>query len=98
MKRFKERTCLVTGGAQGIGKAVAIAFSQQGANVFIADIDEEKTARVVDAIRSEGGSATWRRTDLCIPGDIQETVRSCEHEYGQIDVLVNNAAYQVNKE
>jgi NAD(P)-dependent dehydrogenase (short-subunit alcohol dehydrogenase family) len=93
--RLTDRVALITGGDSGIGRAVAIAFAREGADVAIAYLDEhedaEETARWV---RSAG------RRALLIDGDIgneehcNELVRRTIAELGRLDVLVNNAAFQ----
>jgi len=55
--RFKDKTVIVTGGAQGIGMAISLTFAEEGANVVIADIDEEAGEEHVTTIRERGGQA-----------------------------------------
>lgn len=96
--RLVGRRALVTGGDSGIGRAVAIAFAREGADVAIVHLPEEQadadsTVRLVE----EAG-----RRGVSIPGDVQdeafceEAVRRTVDELGGIDVLVNNAAYQMS--
>ena len=95
--RLKDKVALITGGDSGIGKAVAIAFAREGADVAISYLpEEEEDARdAVRWIQSAGRKA------LAIPGDIRDE-RHCRNmvervvqELGRIDVLVNNAAFQM---
>jgi NAD(P)-dependent dehydrogenase (short-subunit alcohol dehydrogenase family) len=93
--KLEGRVALVTGGDSGIGRAVAVLFAREGADVAIVylseDEDAEETRRAVEA---EG------RRALLIPGDVtssafcQEAVESTVQEFGQLDILVNNAAFQ----
>jgi NAD(P)-dependent dehydrogenase (short-subunit alcohol dehydrogenase family) len=93
--RLAGRVALITGGDSGIGRAVALAFAREGADVAIAYLDEDhdaaETRRVVEAAE---------RRALLLPGDIAEDghcaelVRKTVAELGRIDILVNNAAYQ----
>jgi NAD(P)-dependent dehydrogenase (short-subunit alcohol dehydrogenase family) len=93
--RLKGKVALITGGDSGIGRAVAIAYAREGADVLISYLNEhtdaEETARLV---REAGQKA------LTIPGDIGEEahcellVSRCIGELGRIDILVNNAAFQ----
>ncbi len=93
--RLTGRVALVTGGDSGIGRAVAIGFAKEGADVAISWLDErEDAAETVAAIEAEGVRA------LSIPGDIgnpdfcRELTRQVVAEFGRIDILVNNAAEQ----
>lgn len=88
---------LVTGGDSGIGRAVAVAFAKEGADVAIAylgeneDADAEHTRGLVEA---EGRRCVTIRGDLSKEESCQEAVRRTVHELGGLDVLVNNIAYQ----
>lgn len=92
---LRERTALITGGDSGIGRAVAVAFAKEGADVAIAYLTEHADAEHTAAlVRAEG------RRCLLLPGDLAEQ-RQCErvvadtvHEFGSLDVLVNNVATQ----
>src|SRR3954447_13534968 len=92
--RLQGKVPLITGGDSGIGRAVALAFAREGADVLISylneDSDAEETARVV----REAG-----RTAVIVPGDIgdqahcQSLVQRAVAELGRLDILINNAAY-----
>ena len=95
--RLEGRRALVTGGDSGIGRAVALAFAREGADVVISHLPEEQvdadeTVRVVQAAGRKG---------LSLPGDLvdeaycREIVERTVRELGGIDILVNNAAYQM---
>ncbi len=94
-ERLKGKVALITGADSGIGRAVAIAFAREGADIAISylseDQDANETARWVD----EAG-----RKALVLPGDItsedhcHHLVRQCLENFGQLDILVNNAAFQ----
>ncbi|MDQ6595130.1 SDR family oxidoreductase [Bacillus salipaludis] len=93
--KLKGKTALITGGDSGIGKAVAIAFAKEGADVAIVYLDEHKDAEETQAqIKEEGVRC------LLIPGDIgdeafcQEALSKTVEELGGLDILVNNAAEQ----
>ena len=97
--RLEGRRALITGGDSGIGRAVAIAFAREGADVAIAYLAaEEEDAQETLRLVQEAG-----RTGLALPGDLrdeqhcEELVRRTVDELGGLDVLVNNAAYQMSQ-
>jgi NAD(P)-dependent dehydrogenase (short-subunit alcohol dehydrogenase family) len=93
--RLRGRVALVTGADSGIGRAVAIAFAKEGADVAIAYLDEhedaEGTRRVIEG---EGRRALLLPGDLADPVHCREIVQRTADELGRLDILVNNAAYQ----
>ena len=98
--RLKDRVALITGGDSGIGRAVAIAFAREGADVLISYLPEEEG----DAEDTRNWVEQAERRAVKIPGDIQDE-RHCQemidrafHEFGRLDVLVNNAAFQTTHE
>lgn len=92
--KLKNKIALVTGGDSGIGKAVAILFAKEGADVVIAYLKEHKDARDTKKIIEE----QYRRTCLLIPGDISKekycrvVIKKTMKQFKRIDILVNNAA------
>ena len=93
---LKGRTALVTGGAQGIGRAIALALAQNGAKVAVNDIaDGEETCAAAHAV---GGDAVYFRADISDARQVQEMVDRVERMAGPIDILVNNAGINLGKE
>jgi NAD(P)-dependent dehydrogenase (short-subunit alcohol dehydrogenase family) len=97
--RLKDKVALITGGDSGIGRAVAIAFAREGADVAVAYLSEKEDAReTIRHIESAG------RRSIDLPGDISDEahcktlVKRTLDEFGRIDILVNNAAYQMTHE
>lgn len=96
--RLTGKRAIVTGGDSGIGRAVAIAFAREGADVLISYLDEEEA----DAQETAGWIREAGRTAVAMPGDIQQQ-QHCEAiveraitDLGGVDILVNNAAYQMS--
>ncbi|RPE76920.1 SDR family oxidoreductase [Vulcaniibacterium tengchongense] len=93
--RLRGKVALVTGGDSGIGRAVALHFAREGADVAIAYLEEEADARECERlVREEGARCLLFRGDLGDAGTCAELVRRVVSEFGRIDVLVNNAAEQ----
>lgn len=84
--RLKDRVCLITGGAAGIGKATAIRFAEEGAKVIICDLAEEAGQQVAKEI---GGK--FYRVNVADRQEVQAWVEDVLQEFGRVDVLVNNA-------
>lgn len=88
---FSNRTVIVTGGANGIGKGVALHYALKGANVVIADIDEKAGQKTVSLIVEQGGKAIFVKTDVRQEADIINLMEVAYEMYGRIDILINNA-------
>ena len=89
--KLDKKTAIITGGASGMGRAEAEAFAAECARVVIADLNEEMAEGAASTIRSAGGTATAVKTDVTDEQDLKSLVEATIAEYGQIDVLVNNA-------
>lgn len=92
MDEFKNKTVLVTGGGQGIGRAVARAFAAEGAKVVIADIDEEAGLENEKFIKSSGLEASFIKTDVSDTASVRSMVTETLRKYNAVHILVNNAA------
>jgi len=94
--RLKDKVALITGGDSGIGRAVALAFAREGADVVVSYLNEHEDAKETQRLVEEAG-----RRCLLVPGDIsraahcRELVQKSVQEFSRIDVLVNNAAHQM---
>ena len=95
MKILKNKIALITGAAQGIGKSIAKRFTKEGALVIILDSDEHKTNETVREIGKNIHGFSLDITDQC---SVEETIKTVEKKYGEIDILVNNAATTNKKE
>jgi len=93
--RLTGKKAVITGGDSGIGRAVAIAFAREGADVLISYLNEDKDARVTEKhIRDAGRKAVLMSGDLQTPDHCRAVVSKAVSELGGIDILVNNAAHQ----
>jgi len=90
--RLKDRVAIVTGGGAGVGEAIALRYAKEGARVVVAEIEPARGKKVVNAIRQLGGDALFVQTDVASEQQIQALVETALARFGQIDVLVNNAA------
>ncbi|MFP3916479.1 glucose 1-dehydrogenase [Lysinibacillus telephonicus] len=88
---FQNKVVIVTGAAQGIGKAVAVGYAKEGAKVVLADLNDELGRAVCSEIVSEGYSSIFVQTDVRKENDVVSLMKSAIHQYGKIDILINNA-------
>ena len=97
MQRFQDKNVVVTGGGGGIGGATCRRFAADGARVAVYDLNLEAAEKVADAIRAEGGRAQAFRCDITDRASVDAAVAETESALGPIDVLVNNAGWDVFK-
>jgi NAD(P)-dependent dehydrogenase (short-subunit alcohol dehydrogenase family) len=93
MDRLKDKIAIVTGGANGIGKAISEVFAGEGAWVLLADIDSEAGEQTAWEIRQKGGQADFFLADVSSPEQAAHAVQHAAARSGKIDILCNNAAY-----
>jgi 3-oxoacyl-[acyl-carrier protein] reductase len=93
MNRLHDRVAIVTGAAQGIGRALAAGFAAEGARVIIADLNLEKAEATAAEHRAAGHQVIALPLDLGDPTSIRDMVAEVIERFGQVDVLVNNAAF-----
>lgn len=94
MTRFDGKSALVTGGASGMGRAIAQELAAHGASVVVADIAAEGGEETVARIRKDGGTARFARTDVSVPADVRAAVDLAVTEHGGLDIGVNAAAIE----
>lgn len=88
LERFSNHVAIITGAASGIGRACAIRFAQEGANVACLDFDAARNQEAAEECRAFGGEAIALRGDVSRPEDIQAAVQATMDRWGRIDVLV----------
>jgi NAD(P)-dependent dehydrogenase (short-subunit alcohol dehydrogenase family) len=97
--KLTDKVAVITGGDSGIGRAVAIAYAREGADVVISYLSEDSDAKEVAQYVEDAG-----RRAVLIPGDVsqpqhcRDIIAKTVEEFGRVDVLVNNAAFQMNHE
>jgi 3-oxoacyl-[acyl-carrier protein] reductase len=91
MFQFKDKIAVITGGADGIGKASAVKFAAAGAVAVIWDVQDEKGAAVVKAIEGSGGKAKYFHVDTTKMNEVEDAVAAIVSTLGTIDFLINNA-------
>ncbi len=91
--RLENRVAIITGGGHGIGRAYALRFAQEGAKVVIAELDATAADRVAKEITSQGGEALAAPTDVTSEEATQAMAHRTVDRFGQIDILLNNAAF-----
>jgi NAD(P)-dependent dehydrogenase (short-subunit alcohol dehydrogenase family) len=94
--KLEGRAALITGADSGIGRAVAIAFAREGADVLISYLEEHEDARETAGwVEQAGRKAVLMAGDVADPNHCRALVERAVQEFGRLDVLVNNAAYQM---
>ena len=95
--KLENLVAVITGSGSGIGRAIALAFAHEGAKIVVADINEKAAIETVMLIKTNKGTAIACQTDVAKEVAVNNLVAATLQAFGQIDVLVNDAAIQVNK-
>ena len=90
--KLRGRVAIVSGGAAGIGKAIALSLADAGADVVVGDIQDAKAQAVANGIRAKGRRALAVHCDVCDSGQVDAMVTQAVTELGRLDIMVNNAA------
>lgn len=91
MKRLENKVAVITGGADGLGRAAALKFSAEGAQVIIWDMNEEKAHLTVAEIEAEGGKAFFAKVNTASYTEVEAATQEAASRFGRIDILINNA-------
>lgn len=97
MTSLNGKTALVTGASKGIGKAIALAFGEAGANVVATGRNNDEIVDVTATVSARGSNALGVTADLGIESEIDHLVEAATQEYGSVDILVNNAGIIQNR-
>ena len=91
MKRLENKVAIITGGAQGIGKAASLKFAAEGATVVIWDVNEEKGNALVEELKKNGSVAMFFKVDVTSFESTSSAAKEVNEKCGKIDILINNA-------
>ncbi len=95
--KLAGKVALVTGGAQGIGKAVGLLLARNGADIVISDINLEKAEETAKEVQALGRKALATKVDVAALGDVEKMVEAILTQFGKVDILVNNAGIARDK-
>lgn len=95
--KLKNRVAIITGAGRNIGEATARLFAAEGAKVVVVDLSDERASYVASEIIKEGGQAIAVVADVASEIQVDEVVKAAVSAFGQIDILINNAAVSDNK-
>ncbi|MBV1951220.1 MAG: SDR family oxidoreductase [Cycloclasticus sp.] len=91
---LKKKSVIVTGGGSNIGRGIVLAFAQEGANITLADIDEQQANTVAELALKKGASGVQVvKTDVTDLGQVKAMVAAADEKFGGVDVLVNNVGW-----
>ena len=95
--RLENKVALITGGAQGIGAAIARRFAEEGACVMVCDLDTKRDTPIVSAITEKGGTAIFQPLDVTRDADWIAAIDVAIEKFGRLEVLVNNAGINIRE-
>src|SRR5699024_7230282 len=89
--RLQDKVCIITGAGGGMGKVAAQMFAKEGGKIAVFERDDQAGQATVDAIKDNGGEASFFKVDIANEENVKEAVADTVKTYGKIDVLYNNA-------
>ena len=89
--RLENKVAIITGGGQGIGKATALRFAEEGADIAIVDMNDETGQAVVEEVKDLGRKAHFFKTNVASHEEAQKMAQDVKTHFGKIDILLNNA-------
>ena len=96
MMVLKGKTAIITGAADGIGKAIAVRFAKEGANVVICDINEQRGKTAAKPLNKKNQKAVFVKCNVSVPEEVDRVVKESLSHFKRIDILVNNAGIMNN--
>jgi NAD(P)-dependent dehydrogenase (short-subunit alcohol dehydrogenase family) len=97
MGALDGKVAIVTGAAQGIGRAIVERFAREGAQVTLGDVNDALGQQVVDGVKAAGGSAQYVHCDVAQEADVSAMVAQTAQAFGGVDIMINNAAFAIYK-
>ena len=91
MKKLENKIAIITGGADGLGKATAEKFAVEGATVIIWDLNAEKGAETMEEIIKNGGKAEFMKVNTAVFAEVDDATKKTVEKYGALDIIINNA-------
>jgi NAD(P)-dependent dehydrogenase (short-subunit alcohol dehydrogenase family) len=91
---FEKKICLITGAGSGLGRATAVLMAKEGGTLLLSDWDEKGGAETLSQVKSAGADATFIKADVSKSEDVQAMVKKCISTYGRLNVAVNNAGVE----
>jgi NAD(P)-dependent dehydrogenase (short-subunit alcohol dehydrogenase family) len=88
--QLENKNAIITGAGSGVGRASALRFAEEGAQVVVADIDIDRATETVQLVEKEGGNATAVQVDVSNDDQVAAMIATCVDEYGRLDILYNN--------
>lgn len=90
--RLEDKVAVITGAGQGLGRAYALKFVEEGAHVVVADVQEDKANSVVQEVKDLGGEGLAIKVDVSDPESVRAMIDQTVESFGKVDVLINNAS------
>jgi NAD(P)-dependent dehydrogenase (short-subunit alcohol dehydrogenase family) len=91
VKLLEGKSCVITGGGSGVGRAAAVLFARHGASVVVGDVRDNWAADTLALVAQEGGTAVAVHCDVSSEADVERLVATCVERFGRLDVMYNNA-------
>ena len=97
MGKFTGQTVLVTGSGRGIGRAIAVKFGQEGANVVVNDLrDDDNAKETINQVLATGAKAIFLQADISRVENVQTLLTQAVQAFGDLDILINNAGVEIH--